>query len=453
MAVIPVQRTEAGRARLLSGMPGTGNPARRTDASARGEHGREQAGKRSRAGPHELGFSLGRESPAAPPPVDQPLDSVPQMPYYVQRNARGPAFGSGQLNRSPFTDRARLANSVSERRVTSSPQAQTLQIQSSTAHTPTPAGVSVVIPVYNSEATLPELVAGLATTLSDRVDDFEVILVNDGSQDGSWQTICRLANEHPYVRGLDLTRNYGQHNALLAGIRTAQYAVVVTMDDDLQHPPTEIPRLLDKLAEGYDVVYGIPHQEQHGLWRRMASQITKLVLQGAMGAEVARSISAFRAFRTEARQAFVDYRGPFVCIDVLLTWATSRFAAVTVRHDARRTGASSYTFGKLVTHAINMTTGFSILPLRVASLVGFTFTLFGAVVLVYVVGSYFIRGRVIPGFAFLASVVAIFSGAQLFSLGVIGEYLSRMHFRTMGQPYCAVRQTTGFSAPDREAQP
>jgi glycosyltransferase involved in cell wall biosynthesis len=326
-------------------------------------------------------------------------------------------------------------------------------MQPAAASVLTMAGLSVVIPVYNSEAILPDLVAGLDEALGETIDDLEVILVNDGSPDGSWQTICRLANEHSFVRGLDLMRNYGQHNALLAGIRAAQYPVVVTMDDDLQHPPTEIPKLLQKLAEGYDVVYGAPQREQHGIWRTMASQVTKIVLQGALGADTARSISAFRAFRTEARQAFADYRGPFVSIDVLLTWATTRFAAVAVRHDARRSGASGYTFRKLVTHAINMMTGFSVLPLRVASLVGFTFTLFGMLILVYVLGSYVIRGGSIPGFPFLASVIAIFSGAQLFSLGVIGEYLSRMHFRTMGQPYCAVRQTAGFASPDHEAQP
>jgi glycosyltransferase involved in cell wall biosynthesis len=384
--------------------------------------------------------------------MSQSLDTALQMPYYVQRTP-GPVFGSGQRNRSPFTDPVRIVNGVPEKEATGSPKAHTYQPQRAAAHNPTPPSVSVVIPVYNSEATLPELVAGLGTTLSETADDFEVVLVNDGSQDGSWETICRLASEHSFVRGLDLMRNYGQHNALLAGIRSAQYPVVVTMDDDLQHPPTEIPKLLEKLAEGYDVVYGTPQRERHGIWRTMASQVTKIVLQGAMGADTARSISAFRAFRTEARQAFAGYRGPFVSIDVLLTWATSRFATVTVHHDARRSGSSGYTFRKLVTHAINMTTGFSVLPLRVASLVGFTFTLFGMLILVYVIGSYVIRGGSIPGFPFLASVIAIFSGAQLFSLGVIGEYLSRMHFRTMGQPYCAVRQTTGFASPDHEAQP
>jgi undecaprenyl-phosphate 4-deoxy-4-formamido-L-arabinose transferase len=236
-------------------------------------------------------------------------------------------------------------------------------------------------------------------------------------------------------------RNYGQHNALLCGIRVAQYDIVITMDDDLQNPPTEVSKLLAKLEEGYDVVYGTPQAEQHGLWRDLASQITKIALQSAMGVDVARNVSAFRAFRTQLRAAFQDYQGPFVSIDVLLTWGTTRFAAIPVRHNQRRAGVSNYTFRKLVTHALNMMTGFSVLPLQLASLIGFGFTLFGLLVLAYVVGRFLIQGGSVPGFPFLASIIAIFSGAQLFALGIIGEYLARMHFRMMDRPPYVVRKS------------
>jgi undecaprenyl-phosphate 4-deoxy-4-formamido-L-arabinose transferase len=303
-------------------------------------------------------------------------------------------------------------------------------------------GISVVIPAYNSEASLAELVEQLKPMLAANADHYEVILVNDGSKDRSWDVILELAKANDFVSGINLMRNYGQHNALLCGIRTAKYDVVVTMDDDLQHPPAEVPKLLEKLAEGYDVVYGTPHREQHGLWRDLASQITKLTLQNAMGAEIARHVSAFRAFRTKAREAFAQYRSPFVSIDVLLTWCTTRFAAVPVRHEPRRRGVTNYTFRKLVTHAFNMMTGFSTLPLQLASVVGFVFTLFGLVVLVAVIGRYLIQGEKVPGFPFLASVIAIFSGAQLFALGIIGEYQARMHFRMMERPTYAVRSTT-----------
>ena len=211
------------------------------------------------------------------------------------------------------------------------------------------------------------------------------------------------------------------------------------MDDDLQHPPEELSKLLETLNTGYDVVYGVPQHEQHGFWRDMASQITKFVLQNAMGAEVARNISAFRVFRTPLRDAFASYQGAFVSLDVLLTWGTTRFAAHTVRHDPRLSGKSHYTLKKLILHALNMLTGFSSLPLRFASFAGFGFTLFGGGVLCYVIGRYLIQGQVVPGFAFLASTIAIFSGAQLFALGIIGEYLARIHFRTMERPSYTVR--------------
>lgn len=300
--------------------------------------------------------------------------------------------------------------------------------------------VSVVVPVYNSEGTLADLVAGLARELPRLASAWEIILVNDGSRDGSWSVIGTLAREYPTVRGVDLMRNYGQHNALLAGIRLAQHELVVTMDDDLQHPPSQLPPLLARLAEGADVVYGVPAEEQHGLFRDLASQATKLVLQHAMGADIARRISAFRIFRTELRAAFADFGGAFVSIDVLLTWATTRFAAVTVEHHPRRVGQSAYTLRKLITHTLNMVTGFSTLPLQLASLIGFAFTLLGLGVLAYVVGRYFIHGGSVPGFPFLASIVAIFSGAQLFALGIIGEYLARAHFRLMDKPSYAIRR-------------
>jgi len=302
--------------------------------------------------------------------------------------------------------------------------------------------VSVVVPVYNSQATLPTLVARLEAVLSQSASDFEVILVNDGSRDESWGTICRLASEHPWVAGIDLMRNYGQHNALLAGIRAARYEVGVTLDDDLQNPPEEIPRLVAKLNDGFDVVYGTPQREQHGLWRDLASRVTKLALQSAMGAETARNVSAFRAFRVQLRDAFARYEGPFVSIDVLLTWGTTRFASVPVRHEPRQSGVSNYTFRKLMTHALNMVTGFSTWPLQLASLIGFGFTLFGLGVLAYVLGRYLIQGTSVPGFPFLASVIAVFSGAQLFALGIIGEYLARMHFRMMDRPTYATRKVT-----------
>jgi glycosyltransferase involved in cell wall biosynthesis len=308
--------------------------------------------------------------------------------------------------------------------------------------------LTILIPVYRSAESLPELIASLHHTLPTLASAYEILLINDGSPDHSWTVVQQLAREFPHVRGISLMRNYGQHNALLCGIRSAQYDVIVTMDDDLQHDPAQIAVLLAKLDEGYDVVYGTPQNEQHGLWRDLASQVTKLALQSSMGVDIATKVSAFRVFRTVLRAAFQDYSSPSVTIDVLLTWATTRFAAVSVPHRERKYGTSNYTFRKLVRHALNMITGFSILPLRFASLLGFVLSGFGVIVLIYVLGRYLLQGSPVPGFPFLASIIAIFSGAQLFALGIIGEYLARIHFRTMNRPVYVVRESTSADHAD-----
>ena len=308
---------------------------------------------------------------------------------------------------------------------------------------PPPPGLSVVIPVYNSEGSLRPLIERLLPVLEQIAPGrHEVIFVNDGSPDGSWGVVQALADEHDRVTGINLLRNYGQHNALLCGLRAAGYDTLVTMDDDLQHPPEELPHLLDKLAEGFDVVYGYPAEEQHGLWRDLASQFTKIALRSTTGVEAARHVSAFRAFRTRLRRAFESYSGPFVSLDVLLTWGTTRFAAVPVRHDPRTIGESNYTFRKLVRHALNMMTGFSTLPLKLASVVGFGLTVFGIGVLLYVIVRTLTERAAPAGFPFLASIIAIFSGAQLFALGMMGEYLARMHFRLMDRPTYTVEART-----------
>ena len=316
-----------------------------------------------------------------------------------------------------------------------------------------PMRLSVIIPVYRSETILPELVRRLESVLSAIADSFELVLVNDCSPDHSWDVISDLAGQYSWIRPINLMRNYGQHNALLCGIRAARYDVIVTMDDDLQHPPEEIPKLLTRLAEGYDVVYGTPEQEQHGFGRDFASWVTKLALQNVMGAEIARQVCAFRAFRTQVAKAFAHYEGSFVSIDVLLTWGTNRFATTSVKHRPRAQGTSGYTFRKLMTHAMNMMTGFSTMPLQMASVVGFAFTLFGIGILFFVLGRYIAHGGSVPGFPFLASIIAIFSGAQLFALGIIGEYLARMHFRSMQKPPYVVRESIQLteSAIDRSA--
>ena len=305
-------------------------------------------------------------------------------------------------------------------------------------------GISVVVPVYNSEETLSPLTERVRAVLGSDLSSFELILVNDGSTDRSWEVVRELVEENDWIFGVNLMRNFGQHNALLCGVRLARFAIVVTIDDDLQHPPEEIPKLLKKLAEGYDVVYGAPCNLPHSLVRNLLSRATKRVLGAAMGIDRIVDINAFRAFRTNVRKAFDDFHSPNPMFDILLSWGASRFASVEVIQEPRRIGRSNYTLGKLFNQAMLLITGFTTAPLRIASFVGFSFTLVGIGIFFYVVVRYFVAGS-LPGFPFLASIISIFSGAQLFALGIIGEYLARIFHRSMDKPVYVVESTLSVS--------
>ena len=299
--------------------------------------------------------------------------------------------------------------------------------------------LTIVVPVYKGETFVRPLVAELIRTLPSFSENYEIILVNDGSPDRSWQLIQDLTRKQECVRGIRMMRNYGQHNATLCGVRAARYEVVVTMDQDLQHPPGEIPQLLEKLAEGYDVVYGAPRKLPQSLWRNVMTAGIKWILAKVIGLPSVHNVSAFRAFRTHLREAFVNFQSPSLILDVLLSWGTTRFTSVPVNiAPAER---SNYSFTMLVRTATLILIGYSTLPLRIASWIGFGMTLFGLGVFIYVLVVYFTAGSP-PGFPFLASMIALVSGAQLFALGIFGEYLARMFDRSMDRPPYVIQETT-----------
>ncbi len=306
--------------------------------------------------------------------------------------------------------------------------------------------ISVVIPVYRGADTITELVERLEPVLAAQSGRHEVILVNDGSPDDSWRVIELLAARFSWVVGINLMRNYGQHNATLCGVRAAHFGIILTMDDDLQHPPEQIPFLLETMKEGYDVVYGIPRKLPHNWWRNAFSWLIKNTLAYVMGIGNIRNMSAFRAFRSHLRQAFADYNSPELILDVLLSWGTTRFGTVLVDESPRTQGESNYNFLKLVRITLVVLTAFSTSPLRLASFIGFAFTFFGIGMFFYALWIYFLVGSV-PGFPFLTSIISIFSGAQLFTLGIIGEYLARIFDRTMNRPCYSVRDTTQEPTP------
>ena len=297
--------------------------------------------------------------------------------------------------------------------------------------------VSVIVPVYNGSATLPELVDRIQAALSDR--EFEIVLVDDDSADHSWSVIEELTAKYSYVTGIRLMRNFGQHAGLLAGIRAASGDLFITIDDDLQNPPEEIPTLLAALGPDADVVYGVPVEVAQNRWRRLAGSTVRWALRFGAGVEQSPTVSSFRAFRGTLRGAFDQPLGPGPSVDALLSWGSTRFTSVNVQHEERAVGESNYTLRQLVRFAFDTIAGYTVVPLRIASLVGLSTAGLGFLLLMFVLGRYVIEGGSIPGFPLLASAIAIFSGVQLLVLGVMGEYLGRVHFRTMNKPSYVVR--------------
>jgi undecaprenyl-phosphate 4-deoxy-4-formamido-L-arabinose transferase len=271
--------------------------------------------------------------------------------------------------------------------------------------------------------------------------EYEIILVVDGSPDDTWTVADDLARSDHTVRAILLARNYGQHNALLAGIRAARHDVIVTMDDDLQHPPEEVPRLLAALRPEVDIVYGNSRQEEHNLFRNLTSRAAKSAMarQGVAGA---RTVTAFRAFRTYLRPAFDRVDGPDISIDVCLSWASARVAAVAVRMDKRAHGRSGYTFRKLVRHALNTMLGYSTKPLRLVTYLGLLVGVAGFIVFCRILWLYYSGDTDVEGFTTIAGLIAIFSSAQMIAIGVLGEYVGRIHTARMGRPTYVVRART-----------
>ncbi|MDR7278652.1 glycosyltransferase [Catenuloplanes atrovinosus] len=297
--------------------------------------------------------------------------------------------------------------------------------------------ISVVVPCYRSAGTLPALVSQLGEVLTGH----EVVLVvdDDGGTE-TWETASALARHRPEVRAIRLARNVGQHGALLAGLRAARHEVIVTMDDDLQHPPAEIPRLVAALTDDVDLVYGLPVTEEHGLLRDAASRLVKAGLAGAMGVRNARLVGAFRAFRAFLVRGLDGVRGPGTAIDVGLSWGTTRVAGVRVRIAPRAAGRSGYTPGRLLRHAADMTFGYSTAPLRLVTYAGFLVGLGGLGLLARLIWAYATGETRIAGFTTIASMVAFSSSAVMIAVGVLGEYIARIHTTGSGRPGYVIRE-------------
>lgn len=301
--------------------------------------------------------------------------------------------------------------------------------------------ISVVVPVYRSQATLPELYRRLIAVLDPVDPHFELILVEDCGGDRSWEVIEELASSDPRVRGVRLTRNFGQHAATICGFAHARGDWIATLDDDLEQAPEHLPDLYKKAQEGHDLVYGVYPERTHKSWRRITSLIARWLFNKAIPS-LNYAYTSFRLIRGDIARALTQFDSAFPFVDGYLSWLTNRYATVEVPHGIRTHGTSNYTFRKLFTHTINIFVTFSDLPLRLASWVGLLFFLIGMCWLgVIVLGRLF--GLItVSGFASIMAAIVLFGGIQLLILGIFGEYLGRMNFKSSRKPLFLVGHRT-----------
>ena len=285
---------------------------------------------------------------------------------------------------------------------------------------------SIVIPVFNSEKTLRALIERIRGVFEKEITpEFEIILIDDGSSDNSWLELVGLHNEDRRVKIIQHMRNYGQHNSLMCGFNHCSGDFVITMDDDLQNPPEEIPKLTRKIMEGYDLVYGKYISKAHNSFRNSGSMLIQFFYKRIFS--LPNELTAFRIIRRQLVETILNHDKNYVFIDGLLAWNSRRIATVQVRHEMRAHGRSGYSLRKLITLSLNMLTNFSIFPLQIASFLGIMFSLVG-----FTLGAVFLIKKLIfdvpvMGYTSIMVALTMFSGIQLLTLGLIGEYIGRIH--------------------------
>jgi undecaprenyl-phosphate 4-deoxy-4-formamido-L-arabinose transferase len=299
--------------------------------------------------------------------------------------------------------------------------------------------VSVVIPVYRSAETLQRVVERLSRVLDDIDGIYEIVFVDDGSSDSSWELLQALQRQRPEViTAVQLMRNFGQHNALMCGFRHARGQYIITMDDDLQNPPEEIPNLLSVIRNGaHDLVYGVPEKKQHAVGRNVGSRMVNTFFRTVFRTNA--TVTSFRVIRRELLDAILAYNLNFTYIDGLLAWNTQRVGEVTVEHCPRKSGRSGYSITKLLTLALNLFTNFSLIPLQIASAIGLIASIGGLVVAAYYLIQAMLSNIAVPGYASIIVAVMVLGGLQLLALGVIGEYVGRLHLNVNRKPQYTVR--------------
>lgn len=308
--------------------------------------------------------------------------------------------------------------------------------------------VSVVVPVYNSESCLEELARKLTDVLDRSGRSYEIILVNDGSHDSSWQKIAELSLKHDRLTGINLRKNFGQDNALMAGLNHSSGAAVIIMDDDLQHDPADIPALLAELDKGFDVCYARLDTKKQSWFKNFGSWVNDKAANVVLKKPAGVYLSPYKAITRPVVEEMTKYEGPYPYIDGLLFRVTRNITQVTVEHHGRHAGKGNYTLAKAILVWLKLATNFSVTPLRAATFVGFTCSGFGFLFAILFSVRRIVWGAPV-GWASLIVTVLFLGGVQLISLGLIGEYVGRLFLHESKEPQFVVREVTSPPENDR----
>jgi glycosyltransferase involved in cell wall biosynthesis len=309
--------------------------------------------------------------------------------------------------------------------------------------------LSVVIPVLNEEANVSVLVSRLTQVLEHHGESYEVIFVDDGSQDGTFERLCQLAAKEPRLKVIRLTRNYGQEAAVQAGILRSRGRWVLQTDGDLQNPPEEIPKLLAKRADGYEIVYGARLRRRDPPHRVVASKLMMLMMRHVLGIQLPQDVTTFRLLDGNIARFIAALPEKRKFFSALTEWSGARSVSVPVVHAPRGAGQTKYSLAKLINHTFDLMVGFSVRPLRIIGALGAGFAALGIAFALYRIGQKLFGVPITMGYTSLFAAIVILGGLQLIALSVIGEYVGRIFIQTQDRPLFRVAELVNFEPQDR----
>ena len=318
--------------------------------------------------------------------------------------------------------------------------------------------LSIVVPVYGSEDCLVALIDAIRASLPQTACSHEVVLVNDGSPDGSWGVIQQVCQQHPNVVGVNLRRNFGQDNAILTGIRIARGRTIAIMDDDLQHDPRYLLSLVKRIEEGCDVVYATFRSKQQALWKNLGSWLNGKVAEWVVAKPKGLYLSPYKVLRGALAREIASFQGPFPYLDGLILQATANLGSVEVEHRERYAGTGHYDLRKSIQLWTRLAFSFSVLPLRWIAVLG---TVLAGIAMALVVATIFYRltapeefGEYALGWASLMVTLLFVSGIQMIFFGIIGEYLGRAYLTLARKPQATIASVlNGELPPEPPARP